>query len=106
MKIVLNVNKSLEENAEVYFERAKKAKKKVETIKQILLKFEKELAQLEKNKEKEMQQMLLDEAKKKQKSLIEKKWYEKFHWFYSSEGFLCIGGRDATSNDIVIKKKY
>lgn len=104
MRIILNINKSLEENAEAYFERAKKAKKKAETIKHVLARFEKELQELEKNKEKEMQQMLLEEEKKKQKSLQEKKWYEKFHWFYSSEGFLCIGGRDATSNDIVIKK--
>src|SRR3989338_5348330 len=104
MKIVVDINQSLEENAEVYFERAKKAKKKIETIKNIVNRFEKELQDIEKNKEKEMQQMLLEEEKKKQKSLREKKWYEKFHWFYSSEGFLCIGGRDATSNEIVIKK--
>ncbi|MBI4141988.1 DUF814 domain-containing protein, partial [Candidatus Woesearchaeota archaeon] len=25
-------------------------------------------------------------------------------WFISSEGFLCIGGRDATSNEIIVKK--
>ncbi|HLD97591.1 MAG TPA: NFACT RNA binding domain-containing protein, partial [Candidatus Nanoarchaeia archaeon] len=33
-----------------------------------------------------------------------KEWYEKFRWFISSEGFLCIGGRDASTNDIVVKK--
>ena len=31
---------------------------------------------------------------------LHKEWYEKFRWFYSSEGFLCIGGRDSTTNDI------
>ena len=41
---------------------------------------------------------------KKQKSKRKQDWYEKFHWFISSEGFLCIGGRDATTNEIVIKK--
>jgi hypothetical protein len=33
-----------------------------------------------------------------------KKWYEKFRWFNSSDGFLIIGGRDATSNEIIFKK--
>jgi predicted ribosome quality control (RQC) complex YloA/Tae2 family protein len=33
-----------------------------------------------------------------------KEWYEKFRWFISSKGFLVLGGRDATSNEIVIKK--
>ena len=44
--------------------------------------------------------------KKKLKEVItrKKKWYEKFRWFVSSEGFLCIGGRDATTNDILVKK--
>jgi len=44
------------------------------------------------------------EVKKVEKAKPEKKWYEKFRWFTSSEGFLCIGGRDATTNEIVIKK--
>jgi len=35
---------------------------------------------------------------------INKEWYEKFRWFISSDDFLILGGRDATSNEIVIKK--
>jgi len=33
-----------------------------------------------------------------------REWFEKFRWFYSSEGFLVVGGRDATTNEILIKK--
>ncbi|MFT4311763.1 MAG: NFACT RNA binding domain-containing protein [Candidatus Woesearchaeota archaeon] len=33
-----------------------------------------------------------------------REWYEKFRWFYASNGMLVIGGRDATTNEIVIKK--
>ena len=47
------------------------------------------------------------ETSSKEKKLERKKsreWFEKFHWFYTSEGFLCIGGRDSTSNEIIIKK--
>jgi len=32
------------------------------------------------------------------------KWYERFRWFYSSDGFLVLGGRDADSNEEVYAK--
>ncbi len=32
------------------------------------------------------------------------KWYERFRWFYSSDGFLVIGGRDADSNEEIYAK--
>ena len=31
-------------------------------------------------------------------------WWEKFHWFITSEGFLVIAGRDATQNETIYKK--
>ncbi|MCX8162710.1 MAG: NFACT RNA binding domain-containing protein, partial [Candidatus Bathyarchaeota archaeon] len=33
-----------------------------------------------------------------------RRWYEKFNFFYSSEGFLVLAGRDASTNEILIKK--
>ncbi len=33
-----------------------------------------------------------------------KEWYEKFRWFYTTEGKLAIGGRDAQSNTTLIRK--
>jgi hypothetical protein len=33
-----------------------------------------------------------------------KEWYEKFRWMLTLRGSLVIGGRDATTNDILIKK--
>ncbi len=32
------------------------------------------------------------------------KWYERFRWFYSSDGFLVLGGRDADTNEEVYAK--
>ena len=95
-KIKLDVTKSLEKNAEVYFEKGKKAKKKLEGAREAL---ERSLKKLEKAKKEKISQ-----EKKVKKIERKKAWYEKFRWFFSSEGFLCIGGRDATSNEIVIKK--
>ncbi|HVP23122.1 MAG TPA: ribosome rescue protein RqcH [Conexivisphaerales archaeon] len=34
----------------------------------------------------------------------ERRWFEKFRWFHTSEGFFAIGGRDAGSNSILVRK--
>jgi hypothetical protein len=33
-----------------------------------------------------------------------KSWYERYRWFFTSDGFLTIGGRDAASNSAVVRK--
>ena len=33
-----------------------------------------------------------------------KEWFEKFRWFVSSDGFLVVAGKDATSNEVLVKK--
>jgi predicted ribosome quality control (RQC) complex YloA/Tae2 family protein len=98
-RISVYLNKSVEENAGIYFDKAKKAKKKIEGAKEALAESKNKLASLLKKKEKELK---IQEEEQKVKH--EKKWYEKFRWFVSSKGFLVIGGRDATTNEIVIKK--
>jgi predicted ribosome quality control (RQC) complex YloA/Tae2 family protein len=35
---------------------------------------------------------------------LEREWFEKFRWFDSSEGLLVIGGRDAASNETLLKR--
>ena len=58
-----------------------------------------------KNAEKKTQATIKDinivaSIKKARKML----WFEKFLWFISSEGYIIIGGRDATQNEILVKK--
>lgn len=31
-------------------------------------------------------------------------WFEKFHWFISSENYLVIGGRDVQQNELIVKR--
>ncbi|MCD6369397.1 MAG: NFACT family protein [Thermoproteales archaeon] len=38
------------------------------------------------------------------KAVKSRRWYEKFHWFFSSEGILVLGGRDATQNEVLVKR--
>ncbi len=97
MRIRLLLTKSLEENAAIYFEKAKKAKRKLEGALVSVKNTKKRLAEQEKKKpEAEAVSNILRKRKKE--------WFEKFRWFVSSDGFLVIGGRDATTNEIIIKK--
>lgn len=105
-KIELDLSKTLDENAAFYFEKSKKAKKKSEGAKEALEKSRAKLKELELKleKEKKEKQKAREDAEEKAKKSKERKWFEKFRWFFSSEGFLCVGGRDATTNEILIKK--
>jgi predicted ribosome quality control (RQC) complex YloA/Tae2 family protein len=100
MEVEINLTRSLEENAGRYYDLAKKAKKKLKGAKEALQDSKKKLVELQKQEDKFWQE---EESKQKKKNR-KREWYEKFHWFMSSEEFLCIGGKDATSNEIVVKK--
>jgi predicted ribosome quality control (RQC) complex YloA/Tae2 family protein len=95
MEIELDLRKTIDENASIYFNKAKKDKKKIEGVKKAIAIYEKKLSKIDK------EEVKIDTGIKKQ---VKREWYEKFRWFISSEGFLVIGGRDATTNEIVIKK--
>jgi predicted ribosome quality control (RQC) complex YloA/Tae2 family protein len=95
MELKLAINKTLEQNAETYFDQAKKYKKKIPSIKKVIDIYK---DKLEKAEEISSQERMIREPRPK------KEWFEKFRWFISSDGFLVIGGRDATTNEIVIKK--
>jgi predicted ribosome quality control (RQC) complex YloA/Tae2 family protein len=41
---------------------------------------------------------------KRRKVSIKKHWYDRFRWFVSSDGFLVVAGRDADTNEDIVKK--
>ena len=95
----LNLRHSIQENAANYYAGAKKAEKKLEGANDAL--------QETQHKIEELKQYWATRMKETQKPLIKagkKAWYEKFRWFNSSDGFLVIGGRDAITNEILVKK--
>ena len=97
VEIVIDLKKSLEQNASDYFEKSKKSKAKIETIKKVIETYKSKLSKLEK------EQIQVEEEKAaKEKRTV--KWYEKYRWFITSEGFLAVGGRDANTNEEVVKK--
>jgi predicted ribosome quality control (RQC) complex YloA/Tae2 family protein len=94
----INLRRSIQANANQYYTRAKKAEKKFEGVEKALRETQARIEEL---------QQRIGQVKETCRSPLkrrEKEWYEKFRWFHSSDGFLVIGGRDATTNEILIKK--
>ena len=98
--IMIDATSPIPENAEVYYEKAKKAKRKIKGVNIAMEKTKKEIEKARNKKEMEMERITLPEKRVKK----ELKWFEKLRWFLSSDGFLVIGGRDANTNEIVVKK--
>ena len=98
--IIIDPKLTIAENAENYYEKGKKAKRKT---KGALIAIENTKKQLEKIKaKKDIAMEHISTPKKRVKKNL--KWYEKMRWFVSSQGVLVIGGRDANSNENVVKK--
>ena len=98
--ILIDAKSEIPENAEVYYEKAKKAKRKINGVHIAIEKTKKEIEKAKNKKEIEMERVTLPQKRVKK----ELKWYEKLRWFLSSDGFLVIGGKDANSNEILVKK--
>lgn len=100
MQIEINYEISAGKNAENkykgrnrYLEKIKGIDKALEITKTKISKLEKEKA----NKPK------LEIAKKETRH---KEWFEKFKWFFSTNGFLVLAGRDAKNNEQLVKKYF
>ena len=100
VSIALDSKKSLPDNAEVYYEKAKKAKRKIKGALIAIENTKRQLADMEAKKEKAMSNIMVPQKRVK-KNL---KWYEKLRWFVSSDGILVVCGRDAGTNEAVVKK--
>ncbi|MBN2251602.1 MAG: DUF814 domain-containing protein [Candidatus Altiarchaeota archaeon] len=98
-RIRIDYRKSVSENAQFYYSGAKKARLKLEGAKKALADTRKKIKELE-----EEGAAIQSIAPPPKKTILEKKWYDKFHHFNSSDGFFIVGGKDATTNEILIKK--
>lgn len=95
----LALHLSIQTSANDYYSIAKKAEKKLEGVKKAIRKTQINIE--------EPQQQWIELIKEKDELPPKKRkeaWYEKFRWFHSSNGFLVIGGRDAMTNEIIIKR--
>ena len=101
-EILLSLRHSIQENAAKYYFESKKAERKLKGALKAIKETEKKIEELKLGLSK-----VLAEEKAERKAPVRvrrKDWYEKFRWFHSSEGFLVLGGRDAATNEMLIKK--
>jgi len=98
MEIKIDFTRSAQDNANSYYQKAKRLAHKKEGAEKALKELEKRLKE-EKEKPQEVE-------KRKIMKLEKKEWYEKFHWFFASNGMLAIGGRDAHQNEILFSKHF
>jgi predicted ribosome quality control (RQC) complex YloA/Tae2 family protein len=107
LKFGLHPYKTLFENANEFYERAKQTKQKVKGAMNAL---EDSRRQLESVEAKIREAEALEHGKPAQAleeltrhKIRPKKWFEKFRWFISSDGFLVVAGKDAVTNEILVK---
>jgi len=96
-KIKINTKSPLQSIASVLFNEAKKQSRAISSIEEIKSKTEKKLEKFQNKTESEQDMILVTEIRKKS-------WYERYRWFYTTDGYLVVGGRDAASNSAVVRK--
>ncbi|MDE1850612.1 MAG: DUF814 domain-containing protein [Candidatus Micrarchaeota archaeon] len=99
MEIVIDLAETAQGNANEYFYKAKRARKKIEGAQQSIRELEEKLEKARERYDKKV-------GSKKVKIVTKKEWYEKFHWFSASNGMLAIGGRDAVQNELINSKYF
>ena len=98
IQVELDPRGTVQSNARAYYEDAKKARQKLEGVLTALNHAKKEIDDLKKN------EAAREPTGKKRLAPTKRFWFERFRWFISSEGALVLGGKDAKSNDMLVKK--
>ncbi|MEM2124310.1 MAG: ribosome rescue protein RqcH [Methanolinea sp.] len=86
-RVTLDVGESIEANAAAYYEEIKKYRRKIAGA----------LAAMER----------VVPRKERGETRVappKKRWYHRFRWFFTSDGALVVGGRDASQNEELVKK--
>ncbi|KAK7533300.1 uncharacterized protein J3D65DRAFT_661171 [Phyllosticta citribraziliensis] len=100
LSIDINLGLSPWANAKLYFEQKKTAAQKEERTLQAS---DKALKSTQKKIETELKKGL-NQEKEVLRPVRKQFWFEKFIYFISSEGYLVLGGKDATQNEILYRR--
>ena len=100
IKCTLDFRKTLNDNANVLYEKAKESEKKAKGADIAIDRTTKNLEILK------TQTDVLKKISDAQTLVLKrrKSWYEKWHWTNSPDGSLIIAGRDANSNELLVKR--
>ena len=84
--IWIDKTKSLEANASSYFDKSKEMDRKAERTREVIA------------------SKTVSKPKKKIVKNQNIEWFERFRWFITTDGEIAVGGKDARSNELVVKK--
>jgi predicted ribosome quality control (RQC) complex YloA/Tae2 family protein len=97
-EVLLDYALGVEGNANALYQKAKEAKDKMQGAQEAMAETERRLAKAIKEGETRRQ------AVRKEARKTKEFWFERYKWFVTSGGRMVLGGRDAHSNDQLVKK--
>ena len=98
-QVLLELDATVHQNAQRYFESARKQKNKTSGAVQALEETERKLKRARKNEAKQKASGKLNRLKRSKRM-----WFEQHRWGMVEGGHLIVGGKDAKGNDAVVKK--
>ena len=98
-QVVLELDATVHQNAQRYFESARKQKNKTSGAVQALEETERKLKRARKSEAKQKASGKLNRLKRSKRM-----WFEQHRWGMVEGGHLIVGGKDAKGNDAVVKK--
>lgn len=96
-KISVKLSSPLQSIASTLYSEAKKQSAAVPAI-------QKMIAKTQRSMEKETNKAQAERETVSVRRVRSRHWFERYRWFYTSDGLLAIGGRDAPSNSAVVRK--
>ncbi|MDC0194595.1 ribosome rescue protein RqcH [Candidatus Nitrosopelagicus sp.] len=96
-KIKINPDLPLPSIASKLFDESKKQKSAIKSIEKLIKKTEDKL-------EKTIQKGEIARGSIGFAEVRKKSWFERYRWFFTSDGILAVGGRDSSSNSAIIRK--
>jgi predicted ribosome quality control (RQC) complex YloA/Tae2 family protein len=96
-KVRIEPDAPLPSIASVLFDESKKQKGAIDSIEKLVKKTEDQL-------EKTIEKGEIARGSVSFSEIRKKSWYERYRWFFTSDGILAVGGRDASSNSALVRK--
>ena len=96
-KVRIEPDAPLPSIASVLFDESKKQKGAIDSIEKLIKKTEDQL-------EKTIAKGEIAKGAVGFSDIRKKSWYERYRWFFTSDGMLAVGGRDGSSNSALVRK--
>ncbi len=93
----IDVALTVPQNAQAYYDKAKRITSKKEGALRAIAVTKKAMAKAQPRAEAPVRKKISTKPRKA-------RWYDRFRWFNTSDGFLVVAGRDADSNEEIVKK--